>query len=487
MSLTPHYSQVANLRVVSLHIQESGTYNQQYSRPYVTDIDQSTLNAVSDRVNQSIQNAESITPMTLQGLGNAIVQPSPTAYDASIINGWNNQRLRFILTVEVKYAVGGVSHFHYTGYTSYVGVSLQSQSLDPEMEFVVNSVVRTRITENFTPQGMLSTENMVASKLVLCDPGWSGSMSPQQMYMMRPEDIINYKNVSHVLAGNPTKVIDSRNLVQKNLSTSSTNNGLTHNYAASIINSHVKAFTTSPNNADESDILGQARRLVPEAMDNPLLQALASMRGVGTVVNVFNNKELERLDPNVGNVTIYTPLTERDLQHVHRAGQTSTWDGSDPSTVNAFTLSQAIPAIMSGLMLRTIAFTSTNSNINSQIFTSVTNSVDFSRENIQARTAAFVQRLENEVLFDMTHGNAMSYYISVVADLLGDIWITIAMDGNPPMDYVFPAFSNSILTPVITPDINLASNTAENFGSLMDHVREMASDIPTTMVETSYV
>lgn len=488
MSLTPHYQKVSAMRVVSLHIQETGTYNQQYSRPYVTDIDQGTLNMVSDRVNRSIEHAEKITPMTLQGLGNSIVQPSPTIQgNVSIINGWDQQKLRFILNVECEYASGGRSHFHYTGYTSYVGVSTQSASIDPDMEFVVNSVVRTRITNSYTPHGAVATENMVASKNVLCDPSWGGSMAPQQMYMMRPEDIINYKAVSHVLAGSPTKVIDSRHLVQKDINTSSTNNGLAHNYAASIINSHVQAFTHASISTDEGDILGEARRLVPEMMDNPLLSALASLRASSVVGNVFTKRELERLDPNLNHVLFYTPLTVTDMHTVHRAGQTANWDGSDPNTVNAFTLSQAVPAIMSGLMLRSIAFTSTNSNITGQIFTSVSNSMDFSRQDVQARTAAFVHRLENEVIHDMTFGNNLSYFMSVTADLLGDIWITIAMDGNSPVDYVFPAFGNSILTPVITPDAHLASNTAENFGILMDHVREMASDIPTTVVETTYV
>ena len=486
--MTPLFNKPTSMRVVRLQIQETGTYNQQVSRPYVADIDHHTLNAVSDRVNQAIEKAENITPLTLQGLGNAIVQPSPDSLGViQIVNGWDTQRLRFILEVECEYVSGGRSRFYYTGYTSHVGITHMNQGLDPKMEFVINSVVRTRLTNSYSPAGQIVSENMVASKHVICDPNWLGAISPQQTYMMRPEDIINYKSVSHILPGLGANTVDARHLVQSNAATSSTNNGLAHNYAASIINSHVKSFTAAGNSATDAQVLGEARKLVPESMENPLLTALATIRGSGVMSNIFTIGELINIDPNTDNVTIFTPLEAADLQRVHQTGQTENWDGSDQHTVAATVLAQSVPSIMSGLMIRAISFTSTNSNITGQIHTTVNNSVDFDRQNVAARVQAFIMRLETEVLYDMCFGNGIQYFVDVYADLLGDIRITIGLDGKHPQPYAYPLFCNAMLAPVLTNQLTVATNTSENFSHLMDHVQQMASDIPTTLVDTSYV
>jgi hypothetical protein len=328
---------------------------------------------------------------------------------------------------------------------------------------------------------------MVASKHVICDANWAGVMQQQQTYMMRPEDIINYKSINHILPGLGNNTVDSRHLVQSNASTSSTNNGLAHNYAASIINSHVKSFMAAGNSATDTQILGEARKLVPESMENPLLTALATMRGSGVLGNVFTIRELMSLDPNTDHVTMFMPLEAADLQRVHQVGQTENWDGSDQHTVAATVLAQAVPSIMSGLMIRAISFSSTNSNITGEIHTTVTNSIDFDKQNVAARVQAFIMRLNNEVLYDMCFGNGIQYFVDVYADLLGDIRIMIGLDGKMPQDYAYPLFCSAMLSPVLTNQLTIATNTSENFSQLMDHVQQMASEIPTTMVDTSYV
>lgn len=485
--MLPLFSKVTSLRVVSLKIQETGSYNSIFMRPYVTDLDHRVMNAVSDRINEAIHQAENITPMTFKGMGNAIVRPSSVATSEIFIpNGWNNPRLRFILEVECEHSSGGRSRYYYTGYTSSLGVD-QSGAIDPNMEFVVNSVVRTRLTNMYTPGGQVLSENMVASKHVLCDPGWSGATSPQQTYMMRPEDIINYKGVSHVLSNLGGHTIDARNMVQSNAATSSTNNGLAHNYAASILNSHVKAFTAAGHNATESEILGEARLLVPEAMENPLLNALAQIRGSGVLTNIFSYRELCTLDSNTDPNTVFFPLESSDIAKIHRAGQTRTWDGQDMLTVAANTLSQAVPAIMSGLMIRAIAFTSTNATLVNNFHTTVHDSRDYNSLNTPARVQAFIARLENEILYDMCFGGDIQYYVDVTADTTGDIRIRIGLDGKPPEDFAYPLFSSATGLPILTTQFDIAHKTADDFSCLMDHVQQMAGDIPTTMIDTSYV
>jgi hypothetical protein len=62
----------------------------------------------------------------------------------------------------------------------------------------------------------------------------------------------------------------------------------------------------------------------------------------------------------------------------------------------------------------------------------------------------------------------------MVCDLLGEIWIQLSLNGEPPIDFVYPSFCDSLLAPIQTYNEKIADGIALDFQNLMSNVSSMS-------------
>lgn len=476
--MMPHelFNKSSTLHVVAMRIQETGTYNAQYLRPYTTDMDHRTMDRVVNMASQAKETGQQITAIGMASLndGRPIVTPStqPEAM-INIANGWNERRFRFLLTVDQVFHVGGVHRYYLTGYSTHADIG-HAGGLDRDMQFYINSVVRTRIVEAVTPMnGMISHEAMINNRHVIANNNWEGSMSPNQLYMMRPEDIYTTIGLSSMTRGSTDVLNDTRIMAQRTATTSDLVNGLPHMYASKILNTYISASNAqSTYEHGRGDLISDAQKLCINDNDNPFIVAISRIREFGYISNSFTINEMCRIDPTAYEKIQYFPLSQADYGIIHSAGQTSDWHGQDGLTIAAIKICQAVPGLMGSVMLQNINFSSTNSTLDSMFRTTVAFADSMNKENMPMRCNAFVTRFEQEVLRDITANNQISYYLEVRADSFGETWVKLSFNNGPMFEYVVPSFCDNLLAPIITSNNQNALQISSDFGTLLDGISE---------------
>lgn len=479
MFFTPQHNKAQQIRIVEISLIPTGTYNQQFSRPYTMDLSPGLLNQITETVAQATHMGQSVTPMTMATLGTSVVTPTPTHQGTvPIVNGWDTQRLRFRLIAEVTYSVGGSRRFYYTGYTDHLGVSTMNNYLDPDMVFYINSIISSRIIQSSTPMGNVNTINIERGKHLLCDNNWQGALELNQSYLLRPEDIYNNMATEHVRK-HASNLLDTRNMVQRNVLESNIANGLPNNYVSNVIDGFVKATLQSTIGSQEPDIFADAQRHVNGAPDpNPLITAITALRGFSTMSNSFTLSDLRSIDPMAAQPAYYEP-TLADQGQMSRTGSTAEWHGSDGLTVTAVSLSQSIPAIMSAVGLQSLSFASHNDTIGCMIDTRISNGASLDRLDVERRALMFKTRFDSEVVPVISYNNMLRYYVSGDIDLFGDARIAIGLNGDAIYEYTMPIFAGNLVAPVVSRNSDHTQRIISDFGMILNHVRD-AGDVLNT-------
>lgn len=475
-----------SIQICKLVVQDTGTYNQQFLRPYNTNIDSLTLNSIVDRFGNN--NARTnVTPVEIADLSSNILRPQATPEKVAVIaNGWNEKRVRFLLEALVTFNTGGRIMYYISGYTDFFGVGMNS--LAPDMVFYVNSIVKAREQYHMSSFGQESFFNPIDACQIHCDNNWGGISQPGEHKLLRPMDVFNVMTTPHVMADAAFTnhlAFDTRNTITAGASTSFRANNLPSNYASRVIEAALKSSATaghsaSPKSAYEASS-GYLRET--EGYKNDFLKAISVVKGVSKAVNNFTYRDLIELDPNVQNVLNYAPLALGNGT-AHSTGMTADWSGSDMSTVAATILAHALPAIMIGCGLTQVSFTSTNSNFGGVTTTAVT-----SANALTGGTAApdltlncdkLILRLESEVLRDISYNGQEVFWVDMKVSLLGETWIKISVSNSPIYDYVAPSFCDSIFAPTVTTNNDLVNTVSSDFNHIVDNIHSALNshDVP---------
>lgn len=463
-----------NIRINKLIMQETGTYNQQFLRPYVTSFDGQTVNNVTERIISA--GPGHIDPSVLSGITSSFITPSPQPEAMiPISNGWSEKRIRFLMEIQCDFQTGGSSKSYIQGYTSFPGITA-SQAIAPDMDFYINSIVTTKVTIEYTPYGNNQIETIADNSHILSSNSWQGVTQPGQQQLMRPQDVFCHMQNSHlpgVYDTDTSNVLDGRTILKNDAIKSSRTNGLASNYATKIIDGYVVGASVADYGQNELNILNRSRQEVSEqrAGEDPFLAALGSV-SVSGITNHFRYSDLLKIDPNVDNVANFAVMGATQKATSHIAGQTANWHGSDLTTVSATSLSQSVPALMMELMLSRMVFKSTNHDIQGRINTVIIDARSFANIELSGMLNVFKSRLLTEVLNNITSSNHISYMLEMRVDLLGETWIELAIDNNPPVTYVTPSFCDNLFVPVITSNVSTIQNLTNDFSNLVSNVKE---------------
>lgn len=477
-------SLVSSVYIRKLVLRESGTYNNQFERSYETHLSPQSVNVLT---NKAAENGMGVfRPSSLSGLASNMlsISAAPDSQNPiSIENGWNGTRLLFFMDVLTTDISGAEIAYYIQGYTNYVGLSLQSKQLDPQMVFYINNIVVARMTGQYqTPQGMMQSQSLVQTDHVLYNPN---AYQGDQQWTMRPEDVykvLTSSSFGNQISNNTPAIYDQRTKLTNSPQMSRRINSIPSNYTSTLIQGFMDVTNTMNPHANPSEAYDAAVNQISESTPslNPFLSALAKKRSSGTVSGIFQWKDLVLLDTNLANpsnniVTIAVAGQTQGRQQ-HQAGQTENWNGASIETKYAATISQAIPALMLECMLYQVSFSSNNmmrlEGNYSGIYTVMTNASAMHQGPAINEVEAFKRRLEIEVLKDISYNNQQKFDIRVSSQVFGDTWLSISIDGGPYYDFVTPTFCDGIISPVLTHNYGKVETVAAGIDSLVTQVAD---------------
>ena len=462
-----HQSQVS---LVELILQETGTFDSQYIRPYTAEISSDGLSRLTNRVNNYSSNIPNATigSELIAGLCSGIVAPA-TEIEApvGIINGWNERRFRFLLTVEEKNAFGSVVH-HFQGYSEYFAIS-HGDLIDPNMNFFINSYVTiSRVQDKHTP-GLFS-DAVIKSKILtdgrLVDTENTG------LYTMRHPDLFAGLAKSYVNQAFPSsQYTDIRLSNQGNavIPIDRVDCGIPSHYLSNTIDIHRNAQMTAQSGFDESSLFDRAFSMAHErdALENRFIRDLTNNFAPGSIFPKidFTINNLITLDPTFASRIHYTPVD--DPGALSQSNCFASWADRSIETRVASILGTAIPALMLDCGLVTVNFTSTNMTINGEVNTRMLSpGTTINSFNQIGFYNLFIGRYNREIHPDITQMNQIPISVSVAGDIKNELQVVVSVAGGPLYEYRYPCFCDGLMQPVL-------SRSEANFNAMVAGVDEI--------------
>lgn len=485
-------TKIAIARVI---MQESGSYNPMYFRPYQTShITPQLQETVAQRLEYSNTNqpggAMNINGSLFSGIASQIVAPSANPHgNINIPNGWSERRIRFIMEIHATLEGGATQIYYLQGFTNYIGVG-NSGAVDPRMEFIVNSFVRVTRSQQYTPVGLMPLDTVTQQAQIINGQIINQNIPGQQYFTMRPGDV--FCGIQGAYLQNSTGVntlVDHRVAIGQDAKTSRRSNNVASEYLAKIVNTYSTGQQLSTFGSNDNDILSRAIDNAYEESpeENPFFRLITSNRGYNIAPStVFTFSELEKIDPTVSSrtnllrmggtmVTATGPMNFNN----HQVGQSAYWNSATRETQVATILSNSIPALMMELMISRIWFESTNGLPGGQTQTVLKHAKSLTDADCRHYYELFKQRLASEVMFDVTYGNQEIYSLDMCVDLFGETTITLSLGCQPSVTYTTPSFCDGLMAPIINDDVN-------GFFGLAHDIDQLCNSTAISALETTF-
>lgn len=448
------------IRLVSMIIQETGTYARNYSRPYMTNTTDESLTELETRIGDVCRGdpIAKIGGGILSGLAGNLVIPS-SAWDHEIIipNGWDTKRFRFILQVEVDLHFG-TNVYYIQGYSEDLSISMQG-TFDPRMMFYINSYICINRAQDYSGLGPGGFRDVVVESAQVID-GRIHSQNSPSVYGLRPEDMFtgiqsNYTKGAYATYGE-AKISDDRENRAGEVFRSTRSNGIPSGYLGRLIECHRSASTLADYGSGQADILNRSIQNSYEGTmyENPFIQALSNLTGI-TGTTSFTLEDLELLDPTFGSRIDRHELDET-VRMSHHGDTDENWANATLETQQATIITQSVSGLMLDNMLVYAGFHCTTLTFDGRPETRVfPDTQAVSTGDMRKYVSRFITRFETEVLPDITQNGQIPVDIIVEADLYGETKVQISLDGNPHELYITPSFCDALMAPVVT------TNTAD--------------------------
>ncbi len=463
-----------------LTLQDTGTYNPVYFRPYSTNLTSQGLNQITDRVVE--RGGGKLNANIFSGIAGNFVAPSATpGGEVPIFNGWGERRLRFILVLNTVTNVGANVIHYIQGFTSHCGVT-PTGAIDPQMFFIINSIVSVNRLQQRDPAGNLVFADYISnSSHLLTDPAAMDgrSMHVQSSFDMTPRGLFNGMHAEYLQTGMQygglESYVDTRRHIGATVKGSSRDNAVPSVYLGKVLDAYKVSMMSSQFSEDDSGITENAASICMEAnmVENVFMALLhRNIGSVNKISNRFSYGDLKAVDPGVDQRINYLFLTNTVRANLHSAGSSEYWHGSDRNTHAANILSQGIPALMLELLISNISFRSTNMDVSGGMNTAIIDAKSLASGAMVHNFEIFKSRFEREIMFDLTFGNQEVYLLDVRADVFGETVISLGFNGEPPIRYTTATFCDSLIAPVMTTDSNLYYNTVSDFQTVTNHLSE---------------
>lgn len=467
------------VRVNKLLVIATGTYNDQFYRPFRAYLDGGLESELAERLNPHAPYSSN----TFSGIATRFIKPDSSPHGVlNIDGGWNKPRMRWIAELEWIDSLGATTIQILTGYTSSEIDLSYANTLDPNLEFFVNNSFMFRVMLTPTPQGTVRHITPISGGQIFINPHYAG-IAGQQELLMRPIDIAQISAVNHEILGYglDADVHISGSMVTNQAKLSRRSNASPATYMSRLLESHRRSYMT--NQSQGGDATNIATDTINNAREHNIttdyfLNAISNLNGSSILVNHFNLNLIMQLDPSLRtedrirvyrNESVGQKGSTLDIHQPHQTGNSTQWYGSDALTQAAATLAHAIPGIMAECTLSTITFMSNNYEGMVKGFVSAIPHASGFLPDMDLRSflETFRVRVEDELLFNLSHAHQRSLNVQVYSDILGDTRINLTLD-NESGYYVTPTFCDSTFTPIKAYDQQHVFDLGHSFRRAMD-------------------
>lgn len=455
--------------VEELLLIESGSYVNQFMRPYVTEL----KGGLIDKLDERFQKSRRFTPSILAGIANQFMVPDyRTRGVIEIPNGWSTRRGRFVMTIAIELPTGDRLRQVVMGYTNSVGFT--ERNVDPHMDFYVNNtfmLVRRTKRDRDGRQEYVWTPQDVNDVLSDCDNSGLRRETPE-LYTMRPEDVysgIDLHENLHLV----DDMTDTRLILNKNAIKSRSSNRIGQTFMSNVLTGRQKAIDNESYSNASHGANATAQGYVTEAYatDDMFLEAMRSIRGTNMTEDNFTFRDLISFDRDVENRVETSVLNnEARSQTNYRDDDVNDLAGQEEEDRVAALIGIATPALMLEHGIHGISFQAHNRGRG--------NSWDFIPSNarslikdvdISSFIEEFGERYIDELLMPITGGNLFDVAIDVRCRAFGEVDFTLFWDGTNHGRYVIPVFTNSKASPIVTDNRQDVLKMSKDFSDLFEH------------------
>lgn len=463
-----------SITVKRLIMQETGTYNSQFRRPFESHL----TGDVQNQIEQQCRGSGHITAQALTGLAGGFIKPCASPESPIMIpNGWNSRRYRFFMEVESVGHMGTVLIQYVTGYTDKADASFNN-NIDPRTMFYINNVTITRVQRRSTPIGMQNTQVVIDSSHLLHNPHYGGvyDSAANHLYTMRPQDVFDNMTVTDLQGAigrqgdiGSFDMHDMRTILNANGIKATRKHASAPMFVAGILDSYRATKNADVAGISHLELCTQAAGHVESAriMEDPFVKMLSSSKGVG---GMFMYSELLRIDPTIDSRKIFAPLAPAQRATLHEAGQTSHWSGSDYETQFATILSQSVPGYMLDYGIQDVTFSSTNEGAMGIVTLFENYNSLMQGVNLTESLDGFKAMLNSVLFRDLSYNNQVSYMVRMRCSLTGDIRIELRINGGPVTPFTTPCFADHLITPMVTGDKNKFDVLTKDLSLVVDQI-----------------
>lgn len=463
---------------------ESHRYDNMYLRPF-----QSQFNgAVSDAICEATNHGVNLQPQVLTEVSSMFLQPhTDVVGSANLINGFAEKRMTFMIEVVEQSGLSSGNRYILSGYTDYYGVShLSGQpTLDPNMKLYFNNLFVLRDVIHDVGHGRTIMSNLAQNNHVLHNPGANDyTNNVESRWSMLPENVFSTLdfNTNPMMGEFLTSGCHDNRAMVSGARLADRRRDSRPNYLAQTIKNYINANTQDTTwgysnddevgvpDADQTYSLARAGIQEAPVSSNRLLSAMAvnsSFRTTGYVTYEELCRILPALDHRLNVITKGDVQTMTQMQDT-APGQGEGWHSSTYEAIAASLLQQLLPGIMADHLITNVSFVATNDTIGGQdvislgSFRGFTQHMDYTRY-----LQAFIDRVQRELLYDISKAGQMSYHIQATVDMMYESVFEISLNGGPSVRFVAPSFCDSLYMPLLTNDVNMLGTMADDVGNLL--------------------
>lgn len=490
----------------------TGRYQDQFLRPFKT---KRNTDGLVDTFLRETNDGRNLTAASMSRVAADIIgletEVDKSLDLISIDNGWDQERLSFIIVVEMDNHNGVAKRIAITGYTDFDGISRVTGKVDPQMMLIINNCFTVRSHPRQTMRGPGRMDHLVNNEYILRgrkprERDLFGNAN-QHDTMLRPSDIyFNKAGADHVNAlGGADTFVDNRSKLVGDINLAKRIHNNSSNYLSDVISTGVESEVRIESTRGKRDLdrVGHrvaneeddelsiaetaAARLSPEDLHRNELFALfiqeTEFEGSGEITWAELTRCCEESRDCQMNV-IQPGAPDRRGDNAHRHVRVERVDsehfrGAGPTTMAAEITSKTLPALMMSCLIASCNIILTNETHDGQIECSVTGEYPMIAGMDVSYNAGDLERaLEADLGRILSRNNDLTFTLKADINILADLNLKISIDGGDLVPYVIPIFSDGLLSPMKSGDheaLNLITNDLDDLVTATLDVRYEAN------------
>ncbi len=464
-----------SVEIVSMRIQQTGTFHDIYNRPFQMNLDERAIKTVHQRLASAGKSR--ITSNSFKGISAGILSPVGEVKERDRIiipDGWNSPRCRFIMKVVVNSRLGGEDIYYFQGFSSHLGMSI-SGHIEPDMVWYINGFIRVQQVERSTERGMEYFGIVKESAQVI--DGRLVYDRDHQVDLMRTVDV--YGNIQQRFEANgyaenlddyrtrlnsPGDSIFARRI-----------DNLPGQYLSSALDTYRRNSDFLSFGVDTDNILARTQQELSSEIamleSNPFLRQLAVVRGVDSATS-FTLSDLHDIDPGCRRhgVIAGTVLDNSALAKLaDHNSYVCDWREATMEARWAVQIANSLSAIMMSNYHRGFSGSITNMNMHQQIIILPEDSTPIA----EGLPIEIYERMEENIvdmMFELSGGGRDDFDVRLSANLYDQTEILISLYGAEERRYFVPSFADSLMTPFFTRDHAALSDLSTDMESLIQRL-----------------